>query len=316
MASGEKREMTVPSKSLPWSHVALAVLVVAVWGTNFVVIKVALDVLPPLLFATLRFALVAFPAIFFLKRPAAPWGNLAAYGVLIGAGQFGLLYWAMQGHISPGLASLVVQTQVVFTIGLSMLLNGEKVRPFQWAAVVLAGSGIAVIGLHAHDSVTMLGLAMVVGAAIAWAGGNIVARRNGQINMLAYVVWASPFSLPPLFALSLLIEGWPAISAGISQVGPAIWLAVAWQSVGNTMFGYALWAWLLARHPAASITPMALLVPIFGMTASAWLLGEALQPWKLTAAALVLCGLALNFFWPFVSSRLFPPRIAAQPSDG
>ncbi len=306
--------MTVHSARLPWRHVGLAVLVVAVWGVNFVVIKVALGVLPPLLFATLRFALVAFPAMLFLKRPAVAWRNLAAYGVLIGAGQFGLLHLAMQGHISPGLASLVIQLQVIFTIGLAMLLSGERVRPFQMAAVALACAGIGIIALHAGGAATPLGLVMVIAAALAWAGGNIVLRQNGRINMLAYVVWASPFSLPPLIALSLLVEGWPAITAGISQAGPTIWLAVLWQAVGNTMFGYALWAWLLARHPAASISPIALLVPVFGMAASAWWLGEPLPLWKLAAAALVLCGLALNFFWPLLAAK-FSARMAIQPGD-
>jgi O-acetylserine/cysteine efflux transporter len=117
------------------------------------------------------------------------------------------------------------------------------------------------------------------------------------------VVWASLFSVPPLLALSLLIEGWPAIAAGLARADPGIWAAVLWQSVGNTMFGFALWAWLLARHPAASVSPMALLVPVFGMAASAWVLAEPLPLWKLSAAAMVLCGLALNFFWPVAAAR-------------
>lgn len=276
----------------------LAVLVMAVWGTNFVVIKYALGVLPPLLFATLRFLLVAFPAVFFLKRPAVPLRHLAAYGVLIGAGQFGLLYIAMTGLISPGLASLVVQTQVVFTIGLSMMISGEKIRPFQIVAVSLAGAGLVVIAMHAQGSATPLGLGLVIGAALSWAGGTVVARQSGRVNMLVYVVWASLFSIPPLLGLSLFFEGWPAITAGLMHLDAPVLAAVVWQSAGNTMFGYSLWAWLLARHPAATISPMALLVPVFGISASALLLDEPLQLWKLGAAALVLGGLAVNFFWP------------------
>ena len=281
----------------------LAVLVIAVWGTNFVVIKYALGVLPPLLFATLRFLLVAFPAVFFLKRPAVPLRHLAAYGVLIGAGQFGLLYVAMTRLISPGLASLVVQVQVVFTIGLSIMISGERLRLFQVAAVVLAGAGIVVIALHAQGSATPLGLGLVIGAALSWAGGNVVARFSGQVNMLAYVVWASLFSIPPLLALSLFFEGWPAIATGLGHLDAPVLAAVVWQSAGNTMFGYSLWAWLLARHPAATISPMALLVPVFGIGASALVLGEPLQPWKLGAAVLVLGGLAVNFFWPLLRRR-------------
>jgi len=121
--------------------------------------------------------------------------------------------------------------------------------------------------------------------------------------MLAYVVWASLFSIPPLFLMSLWLEGWPAIVAGVAHADALTWAAVAWQAVGNTMFGYAAWGWLLARHPAATVTPMALLVPVFGMGASAILLGESLPAWKLIAAALVLTGLAVNMLWPKVRMR-------------
>ena len=130
------------SASLPWRHLLLALAVVAVWGSNFVVIKAALAHLPPLTFALLRFLFALLPAVFFLRRPAVPWRHLAAYGLLIGAGQFGLLYIAMDGHISPGLASLVVQVQVFFTIALSMWATGERLRPFQGVALALGGLAV------------------------------------------------------------------------------------------------------------------------------------------------------------------------------
>ena len=290
---------------LPLRHFLLALAVVAVWGTNFVVIRVALDHLPPLLFATLRFTLVLLPMMFLVKRPRVPWRNLAAYGLLIGAGQFGLLFVAMTGHISPGLASLVVQTQVFFTIGMAMKISGEKVRAFQIVALLLAASGIVLIAAHGGGAATPLGVLLILLAAASWAGGNIVARQAGTVNMLAYVVWASLFSIPPLFLMSLWFEGWPAMVEGVRRADALTWGAVAWQAVGNTMFGYAAWGWLLARHPAATVTPMALLVPVFGMGASALLLHESLPGWKLLAAALVLTGLAVNMLWPKVRAR-FP----------
>ena len=289
--------------ALPPRHFFLALAVVAVWGTNFVVIKLALNHLPPMLFAALRFTLALVPAMFFLPMPKVDWKNMAVYGVLIGLGQFGLLYLAMHGHISPGIASLVVQTQVFFTIGLSMRLSGERVQPFQWFALLLATAGIANIGLHTDGTTTVLGLALVLCAALSWAGGNIAAKQGAPSNMLAYVVWSSAFALPPLYAASFLMEGWDAIAQGVRNADAATWAAVAWQSWGNTLFGYAAWGWLLARHPAATITPMALLVPVFGMGASAIWLGEALPAWKLVAAALVMGGLAVNLLWPRWRSR-------------
>jgi len=301
------------ASGLPWRHALLALAVVAVWGTNFVVIKLALGELPPLTFALLRFTFALVPAVFFLKRPPVPWRNLAAYGVLIGAGQFGLLYIAMNGHISPGLTSLVVQTQVFFTIGLSMWLSRERLRGFQWIALALAGVGLAVILRHTDGTTTPLGLGLVLLAALSWAGGNIASKANGPVNMLAYVVWASLFSIPPLLALALIFDGWPAMRDGVAQASAAAWAAVIYQSVGNTLFGYAAWGWLLARHPAALITPMALLVPVFGMAAAALWLGEPLPPWKLEAAALVMSGLAINLLWP-IAHRRFVARPAAPPS--
>ena len=286
---------------LPLTHILLAIAVVAVWGTNFVVIRWALDDLPPLLFATLRFTFALFPACLFLKRPAVGWRYLAAYGVLIGFGQFGMLYIAMDGHISPGLASLVVQTQVFFTIGLAMRMSGEKIRLFQFVALLLGTAGIATIMLHGGGSATPLGLGLVLVAALSWAGGNQVAKLSGATDMLAFVVWASLFSVPPLLLASLTLEGWHRDLGAITHAGIGAWGAVIWQSVGNTMFGYAAWGWLLSRHPAATITPMAMLVPLFGMGASALLLGEGLPAWKLIAAALVMAGLAINILWPMAS---------------
>jgi O-acetylserine/cysteine efflux transporter len=290
--------------ALPPLHFFLALAVVAVWGTNFVVIKWGLADFPPLTFAALRFAFAVLPAALFLKRPAVSWWNLAAYGVLIGVGQFGVLYIAMTEWISPGLASLVVQVQAFFTIGFAMLLAGERVRTFQVVALALAAAGLGWLMAHTDADATPLGLGLVVFAALAWAGGNTAARAAGPVNMLSYVVWASVFSAPPLFVLALVFEGWPAVSGAIAHADAGAWAAVLWQSVGNTIFGYTAWAWLLARHSAATIAPLSLLVPVFGMGASAILLGESLAAWKLTAAVLVLGGLALNTLWPRIARRV------------
>ena len=284
--------------SLSPLHLGLALAVMAVWGSNFVVIKLALGHLPPLTFAALRFSAVVLPAILILKRPPVRWRNLVAYGVLIGAGQFGALFLALRHDITPGLASLVVQTQVFFTIALAATINGERVRAFQIAALLLAVAGLAVILVHSDASATPLGLGLTLFAALSWASGNIVGRSAGKVNMLAYVVWSSVFAVPPLFTLALVFEGADAIVDGVAQADIATWAAIAWQAVGNAMFGYGIWGWLLARYPAATVAPLSLLVPVFGMAASALLLGESLPVWKLGAAALVLSGLALGVLWP------------------
>ena len=284
--------------ALPLSHVWLAVAIMAVWGSNFVVMKAGLEHLPSLFFAGLRFTLVAFPVVFFLPRPRVRWRNLATYGLFIGLGQFGLIFTALNGHISPALASLVAQTQVFFTIALALVFDDEGVKPRQWAALLLAALGLAIIAFHTDAQTSMLGLLLVLGAALCWALGNMASRNAGRVNMLSYVAWSSLFAAPSLLALSLAVEGPQAILQGVQEATMGTWGAVIWQALGNSLFGYAAWGWLLARHPAATITPMALLVPVFGFTTSALWLGEPLPIWKLAAAAFVMAGLTLNLLAP------------------
>jgi O-acetylserine/cysteine efflux transporter len=283
---------------LSWSHLLLALSVVFIWGTNFVVIRWGLDGLPPFLFATLRFALSALPWLLFIRRPAVRWRTLAAFGVLLGVGQFGLMFLAMQGRITPGLASLVIQTQVFFTIALSLLALGERVRGFQLAGLALAVAGLVLIGAHLDADVTPAGLALVLAAALFWACANLVAKSAGRVDMLGFMVWSSVFAVPPLLALSWLLEGPQAMAAGLAGAGTGVWAAVLWQALGNSLYGYGVWNWLLARHPAATVTPLALLVPVFGISASALALGEPLPAWKLGAGALVLLGLVVIVLWP------------------
>jgi O-acetylserine/cysteine efflux transporter len=282
------------SASLSPRALLLALAVVAVWGSNFAIIGATLHSLPPLLFATLRFAAVVFPLIFFVRRPSVPWRIVAGYGIAIGVGQFGLLFIAINGHIAAGLASLLMQSQVVFTIGMAMISSGEQLKPLQYGALALALGGVAVIAGHTGGEVTVTGLALVLCAAFGWSLGNMAQRAAGQVDMLGFITWSSLFAVPPLAGLALWFEGWPAINAALAATTPAIWAAVAWQAVGNSLFGYGVWGWLLTRYPASSVAPTSLLVPVFGMGSTALFLGEALPPWKLLAAALIIGGLALN----------------------
>jgi O-acetylserine/cysteine efflux transporter len=288
-AAGTKRM----SQGLPLPHALLALAVVAIWGSNFVVMKLALAHFTPLWLACLRFTLAALPLLW-LARPRAPLRWVAAYGLLIGCGQFGLLFVALRADISPGLASLVVQSQVCFTLLLAWAWRGQALRGLQWLALLLAFGGFGWIGWRLEGGSTQLGLLMCLGAGLSWALANLVSVRLGPVNMLAFMVWSSAFAAPVLALLALTIEGGAALWTGALSAGWTGWSAVLWQAVGNTLFGYGVWGWLLARHPASQVVPLALLVPLFGMGSAAGFLGEALQDWKLQGAALVMGGLALN----------------------
>lgn len=276
------------------AHTLLAFLVVVIWGFNFVVIKVGLASLPPLLFSALRFLFAALPLVFFVRRPKIPFAQIAAYGWIQFTLQFALLFEGMKMGMPAGLSSLVIQLQVFFTIGLAILLLRERPRPLQVTGGLVGLLGMLLVGLHIESTTTLVGFAMVVASGAAWACANILAKRMRPVDALALVAWASLLAAPPLLVLSYLIEGPAAITTALSNLDAKSWFAIFFQAYPNTILGYGIWAFLVRRYPAASVAPFSLLVPVTGMLSGSAVLGEPMQWWKLVAGALVLCGLALN----------------------
>jgi O-acetylserine/cysteine efflux transporter len=279
---------------MPIHHQLLALLVAFIWGTNFVFIEIGLEELPPFLFACLRFLLAAIPLIFILPRPQVSWLSLASYGFFIGFGQFGLLFWVMQDHLSPGLASLIIQVQAMLTIVLALLLLNERIKPLQVIALLVSMIGIGVIALNRDGDASLVGLGVILIAACSWAAGNLVVKRIGKVSIIAFLAWSSLFAVPPLLAMSWYLEGPDLMQYSVANAGLVSWSVLLWQTIGNTLIGYGLWNWLLHRHAAALVTPWALMVPVFGMWASSLMLDEAMPLWKILAAALIISGLLIN----------------------
>src|SRR6478752_5539688 len=252
---------------MPRPHVLLATLVAVIWGVNFVVIHVGLDSFPPLLFAALRFCLVAL-ALPFVPRPGVPTRYVLAVGVFLSAGQFGLLFLGIDKGMPAGLASLVLQLQAAFTVGLAVLLLKERPRPAQ-----LAGGA----------------LALAVGAAASWGFGNVATRKAQSPHPLGLLVWSSLVPPLPLLTLSLLTERGEAVEINAAGIGALLYVVVL-----STLVGFGAWAWLLGKHPASTVAPFTLLVPVVGI-ASAWIaLGEVPSGAELIGAVVVLSGLALT----------------------
>jgi O-acetylserine/cysteine efflux transporter len=274
-------------------HLAAALLMVAIWGFNFVVIRWGLNDVPPLTLTGLRFALAALPALFFVVRPRTPWWHLAVYGLFAFALQFALLFSGIAIGMPTGLASLLIQVQAFFTIGLAALIAHERPRPAQLAGALLAAGGIVLVGLHLPGGGTRVGLLCVLAAAASWATANVIVKgMRGE--PLAVVVWASAFAALLMVPVALLIEGPDRMAATVASLGALQWVGVAFQAWPTTLLAFGIWAWLLRRYPAALVAPFTLLVPIVGMSCAMWLLGEPVHWWKLAGAALVLGGLALN----------------------
>lgn len=278
------------------SHIFLALLVVTIWGFNFVVIKIGLQGLPPILFTALRFIFAALPLVFFIKRPAVPWKLLIGYGMFQFAFQFTLLFSGMQLGFPPGLASLVIQLQAFFTIGLAVLVLGERPVVTQIIGALIAFSGMLLVAQHLDAKATALGFLMVVAGGFCWGVANIFTKKIGMVNPLALVVWGALLASPPLVLASLMLEGTARWTLAFSHLGWVSVGAVLFQSYPNTILGFGIWAMLMRKYPTATVAPFTLLVPVTGMISSALVLGEPLQWWKIAAGLLVLSGLALNQF--------------------
>lgn len=288
---------------MPLKDVLLALVVIAVWGLNFVVIKIGLQGVPPLLLGALRFLLVLFPAIFFIPRPRLPWRWLLAYGMTISLGQLAFLFYAMSAGMPAGLASLVLQAQAFFTLLFAVPLLGERVRAGQLLGLLVAAAGLTLIGLRSGPGITLAGFALTLCAASMWALGNIVTRRIGKVDILGLVVWGALVPPLPFLALSLWLEGPATLERAMLGLDLQSLLAIVYLAFAATMLGYGLWGRLLSRYPASQVAPFSLLVPVVGLSASALLLGERLDIQQGAGVGLVLAGLLVNLYGARLPAR-------------
>ena len=280
-------------------HTALAVLVAAIWGLNFVVIEVGLDDFPPLLLSALRYTLAALPLLLLRGMPPVPWRWVIAVGVAIGVVKFSLLFVGMDVGMPAGLASLVLQAQALFTVVFAVALLGERLRRAQAAGLALAFCGLALVAGGLGGEATAEGFVLVVAAAAAWGVGNLALKRAAPADPFRFMTWICVVPPLPLFALSLSLEGPAEVSAALSGADLGGIGAVLYIAFLATTVGWGLWGRLMGQYPASTVAPFALLAPVFGLAFAALLLGESLSGREIVAAVLVLGGVLLT---------LRPPR--------
>ena len=279
---------------MPLRHVLLALLVVAIWGFNFVIIKLSVEALPPILAAGLRFVAAALPAVLFVRPPKAPWWLVAGFGLSLGFALYGFLNLALAWGMSAGLSSLVLQTQAFFTMALAFVLLGERPSRFQVIGAVIAFAGIGVIAIERLSATALLPLGMTLMAALSWGLANVLTRKAGQVNALAFTVWGSLAAPLPLIGLSLLVEGPEVVMDALAGFGWREAGLIALLAYPATLLGGGIWSWLLGRHPASTVAPFTLLVPITGLLSGYLVLGETITPIEIGGAALVIAGLVVT----------------------
>jgi O-acetylserine/cysteine efflux transporter len=274
-------------------HLLLGILVAVIWGFNFLAIRFGIDDMPPLLFVAIRFLFVAIPAIFLIKPPTIGWRNIVLIGSFMSLGQFALLYVSMALGMPAGLASLLLQTQVVLTVVVAAILLRERPTRVQLVGILVGMAGLAIVVAAHAQTAPWLPVVVILLAALSWAIGNVLSRRARAASGLSLVVWSGAVVPIPAFALSLLVETPPVVFEALTAITLNAVLSTAYTVIFASFVGYGIWNTLLARYPAGSVAPLTLLVPPIGILAAWLVLGEVPTALELVGGAVMLTGLAI-----------------------
>ena len=293
------------------AHVALAVLVAATWGLNFVVVEVGLDDFPPLLLSALRYTLASLPLLVLGGAAAVPWKWVLAVGGAIGVVKFSLLFVGMDVGMPAGLASLVLQVQAFFTLGFAAVLLRERLRIAQVAGLALASAGLILVASGLDGAATAAGFALVIAAAAAWGVGNVAIKRAAPADPFRFMSWMCLVPPLPMFALSLAFEGPRSVGDALAGIDLGALGAVAYIAFAATTVGWGLWAYLVRAYSAGTVAPFSLLVPVFGLAFAALLLGEPVTVRVVVAAVLVVSGVFLTQRAPRISPQIAGIRARA-----
>lgn len=284
----------------------IALLVVIIWGSNFTVIKLGLEGVPSMLLVALRYFVVAFPAVFFIKRPNIELKYLICYGLTIGVGQYACLFYAMSIGMPAGLSSIILQLQAFITSLLGAIFFKEKFRRKQIIGFIIAALGLSVIGISSTtdkiSAIPLLAILLTVAAPSFWAVSNIIVRhasnvaleKEEELNMLSLVVWASLIPPIPMLGLALLLDSPSVLMKSLAGLGPISIFSVVYMGFAATLFGYGYWAILLSKYSLGKISPLSLLVPITGLFTARIVLAEKLSSMQWMGVLIILLGLIVS----------------------
>ncbi|MFL6059922.1 MAG: EamA family transporter [Marmoricola sp.] len=275
-------------------HTLAAIAVAVIWGFNFVVIEWGMHGVPPLLFVALRFTAVVVPAVLFVPRPQAPLRTVAAVGLFMSLGQFGLLYTSMHLGMPPGLAALVLQAQVLFTVVIAAVWLREPPTARQLLGVLIGAVGLAAVGIGRGGHVPLGALLLCLAGALSWGIGNVVSRRAGVAAGVSMAVWSSLVVPLPLLGLSLLLDGPHTVGHALVHLSAHAWLSTLYTAGLASLVGYSIFNGLLARYPASSVVPFVLIAPAVAML-SAWaLLDQVPNAAELAGGLVVIAGVLVT----------------------
>lgn len=283
----------------------LTALVIFVWGANFTVTKIGITNVPPMLLAAIRFFFVAFPAIFFVKRPRTSWKTLVGYGMTIGVMQFSCLYYAIYIGMPAGLSSVVIQASSFITILLATLVFKERLSNDRLIGLGVALSGLVLIGIACltadSGGVPLIAVVLTVVAAFFWSLSTVIVKSSAirsaaigePIDMFGLVAWSALVPPIPMLLLGLTMNTPAELLTAIRQLNLTAILSVLFLAWCSTLFGSVVWNRMLSRYDAGRVAPLSLMVPAAGLLIARLTLNERLTLLQWVGSVVILVGLLI-----------------------
>ncbi|EKO3950993.1 EamA family transporter [Vibrio fluvialis] len=293
----------------------LIISVMAIWGFNFSMIKLGVSEMDPLLIAAARFFCATFPIIFFVRKPNVQWRYLMAYGLVFGTGIWGMASCSITFGLSSGMASVLLQTDVLTTVLVGVLLYKEVISARMAAGIVVSVVGLVVSIIYTNGNVTLAGVVFIMISAICWPLAGVIVRKSGTRSAFAFNIWGMLFAPLPLVALSVGMNGWDVLSNTYQQWNSNAWISVLFQAYPTTVFGYWVWNKMVLKYPMSQLAPMTLLVSVFALLSGYAIYDEQLSLAQWVSCSTFLLGIGLVLYPQSKKQPAFEKRTVSTPTS-
>ena len=274
----------------------MAFFIVVLWGLNFVALKIAVLSLPPIFLAGLRFLLISIPWIFFVEKPKVSKRQFITLPITLGVLQYSLLYYGMSTGLSAGLSAVILQTQSFFTVIMSTILIKEKPRLNEISGLLIGALGVMILLINNNGDFKIEAVLIILAAAISWGIANIQLKNLGNVNMVSFLIWISPFAAIVLFIISFILEYDLVLNIDFSNIEIKVFLSIFYTAYLSTVIGFTMWQYLLNKYKSVQITPYGLLVPVTGSIFGYIILSEVLEIYQIISGIIIIIGLMVISF--------------------
>lgn len=284
----------------------LAIVVMAIWGFNFSMIKLGITEVHPLLATAARFTLAVIPAIFFIRRPNVAWRYLFAYGLVFGVGIWGMASWSITAGLSSGMSSVLLSSNALISMAAGVWIQKEQISKRKIIGAVAALAALLVLVAATNGNITPQGLMFIMIAATCWTIMGMIVKASKTTQAFAFNVWGMLFAPIPLVLFAMSIYGSEIIFHAVKVWDVKTTIAVVFQAYPTTLFGYWVWNRLLIRYPLSTTAPLTLLVPVFALLSGYLMYDEVLSLAQVAACIMFLVGIG------FIIKPAAPQRTPQQ----